>query len=176
MSPSTLRTRLGAGNLVQMTLRTATNADIPAIQEHVGTILGEFDLKLDFNKSDADLLDIEAAYTKNRGVFLLVLDAQGNIIGTVGLYQVTEDEAMLRKMYVSPEARGTGLGRKLLEEVLAFAKEAGYESIVLESMNTMHAAIALYQSAGFVEQHCPTVSPRCDKVFRLDLNSVAEKP
>ena len=152
-----------------MTLRLATNDDAQAIQEHVETILREFDLKLDFSKSDADLLDIEASYTDNRGVFLVVHNEAGGLIGTVGLYQISDREAMLRKMYVSPEARGLGLGKRLLDEVLAFAREQGYSSVVLESMHTMHAAIALYERAGFVEDGCPTVSPRCDRKFRLDL-------
>ncbi len=55
----------------------------------------------------------------------------------------------LKKLFLLPESRGLGLGRKLTEECLEFAKSQGYESCYLDTLKNMKSAIALYESLGF---------------------------
>lgn len=81
-----------------------------------------------------------------RGRLLLVGD-----VGIGCLQPIGEDIGEIKRMYVRPEARGSGLGRRLLDGLLAAAEEAGYSRIRLDSVRFMEAAHALYRSAGFVE-------------------------
>lgn len=57
----------------------------------------------------------------------------------------------MRWLLLHPEARGQGLGRKLVEESLHFCREAGYSSLFLWTVSTLPAAAELYRSVGFRE-------------------------
>ena len=61
----------------------------------------------------------------------------------------TSETCELVKMYLLPEARGIGLGSKLIETCLAFAREAGYRNVYLETMPELKMALKTYEKFGF---------------------------
>ncbi len=85
--------------------------------------------------------------------FLVVRDAEGRAVGCGALRIDADRTAELKRMCVEPGARGTGLGRRLLERLVAEARERQVKVIRLETGIRQPAAIALYRSAGFVD--CP---------------------
>lgn len=72
-------------------------------------------------------------------------------VGIVCMQRIASDTAEIKRMYVEPAHRGAGIGRSLLDELLAAAISAGYRRVWLDSPAFMTAAHALYRSAGFVD-------------------------
>jgi putative acetyltransferase len=150
-------------------LRPARQADGPAIRELVFNVLREYGLEPDENSTDADLIDVEAAYTQRGGFFGVVENEGGVISGTYGLYPLNEGVAEIRKMYLRPALRGRGLGSFLLDSLLKLAKEKAYIRVELETAGVLKEAIGLYTKKGFKPVQREEMSCRCDQVFALSL-------
>jgi putative acetyltransferase len=154
---------------VDLRIRDASNTDEAAIREVVYSVLAEYGLAPDPDGTDADLADLENSYWRSNGVFLVILSPESSIIGCGGLFRLGAAEAELRKMYLLPEARGRGLGRLLLNRLIADARRLGYQHLVLETASVLTEAIDLYRSAGFSPVSRDQLSSRCDQAWRLSL-------
>jgi putative acetyltransferase len=153
-----------------ITIRLASNQDREKVTRHVGAVLSEFGLSLDPSGTDADLLDIEKHYLAPGGLFEIIEDERGDLLGTVGLYRLDEKSCELRKMYFAPEVRGRGLGKYVLERAVEKAKSLGFEQMILETASVLKAANHLYVKYGFrplAREHLPS---RADLAYILDLN------
>lgn len=148
--------------------RKATNDDIPIIKTIIYSVLHEYGLKPDESTTDADLNDIEKNYQNG---YFGVVQYQNKIVGTLALYHISDKECEIRKMYLLPKVRGQGIGIKMLQFLLAKAKEKNYIIASLETATVLKKAIELYIGFGFKEMHRPNQSPRCDKHFSLFLNT-----
>ncbi|NBR07151.1 MAG: GNAT family N-acetyltransferase [Planctomycetes bacterium] len=152
------------------TFRLANNQDIPGIRQLIFKVLLEFGLQPDPSSTDADLNDIEAHYLKKGGVFYVIENAAGQILGTGGVALSSSKVCEIRKMYLASFARGQGLGKKMLNLLLADARKLGFQQATLETASVLKNAIALYQGAGFLPYQPDHLSSRCDQAYKLDLN------
>jgi putative acetyltransferase len=113
-------------------------------------------------------------YQKEKGVYF-VLEHNQKIVGGAGIAQLDNFDGNvceLQKMYFLPEARGKGLGSKLIDICLAKAKEFGFESCYLETLPYMKDAVKLYQKNGFKNLDKPmgnTCHYSCDVWMIKDL-------
>ncbi len=82
-----------------------------------------------------------------------IAERGGQAVGSVFLVKESTETARLRLLLVDPSARGTGLGSRLVDECTAFARHAGYRSIVLWTQSILHAAQSIYRKAGFQLTH-----------------------
>jgi DNA-binding MarR family transcriptional regulator/GNAT superfamily N-acetyltransferase len=83
-----------------------------------------------------------------------VAELGGERVGSVMITRAEDDGvAKLRLLLVEPRARGRGIGRRLMEEVLTFARAAGYRRLTLWTIKGLDAAQALYERAGFRKVH-----------------------
>jgi ribosomal protein S18 acetylase RimI-like enzyme len=80
---------------------------------------------------------------------LWIAERDGRIVGCVAIVAADPQTAQLRWFLVDPTARGTGLGKRLLHEAVAFARESGYTNVILWTVSALAAAAHLYRSAGF---------------------------
>ena len=132
--------------------------DLPDIKrlwlEYVTWANAELEARYGFVESASELVDHDLAtidrYLNPHGRLLLLCKAEA-AIGTVALRRLDADVAELKRMYVQPSHRGAGLGRALLSETLATAREIGLRRIRLDTPAFMTAAHRLYRANGFVD-------------------------
>jgi GNAT superfamily N-acetyltransferase len=81
---------------------------------------------------------------------LYVAEVDGVAVGVGGLKRMSDTVGEIKRMFVRPTARGLGVGRAIIQQLIGDAREMGCEAIYLESASFMHSAHALYRSVGFV--------------------------
>ena len=136
-------------------------------------IVNEFGFKLEFDTLDSDILAIEEIYNKSDGGCFWVAESidddnnpkQQKIVGTTAVRNLKQFESTceLKRMYVLNEFRRLGLGQKLLDIAIDFARSVGYSRMVLDSSKTLCAARALYLKKGFVD------IPKYNDNYRADV-------
>ena len=123
---------------------------------------------------DREVLNDPKGAILDRGGRIFVAERNGELVGCCALLAAHEGEYEVAKMAVSPECRGTGIGRRVLEFAIAAARESGATRLTLETNRKLAVAIGLYESVGF--QHVPAsrVPPspyaRCDVAMEMFLS------
>jgi putative acetyltransferase len=112
---------------------------------------GSLPFALDFQGFEDELETLPGAYAPPRGALLAARDWDNRLAGCVALRPMDDETCELKRLYVRPEQRGSGLGRRLVEAIVDAARERGYRRMRLDTTPGMEAAQALYEELGFRE-------------------------
>jgi len=105
-------------------------------------------IDLCFQNFEKELDEIPVQYNEPAGGLILIRHKHG-YMGCAGIRKLEDTIAELKRMYIQPRYRGSGLGRILLGRAVDLARELGYSKIRLDTLRTMDAAVNLYRKSGF---------------------------
>lgn len=97
-------------------------------------------------------------FNNTPGSYYYIATIDNNVVGGAGIFpteNLPNGTCELVKLYLHKDARGTGLGKQLLNRAMQWAKENGYTQVYLESMPELSKAVTIYENVGFKRIHQP---------------------
>jgi DNA-binding MarR family transcriptional regulator/GNAT superfamily N-acetyltransferase len=167
--------RLLTAGLVEIAIEEPTSA---AARFCIQSYFAELDARFDAGFDPGQSIPVDGAELTEPAGLLLVARLHHEPIGCGALRLHSHQPAEIKRMWVAASARGLGVGRRLLGELERQARQREVEVVRLETNRSLHEAISLYRSAGFVE-----VDPFNDESYahhwfekRLDVDNSSSAP
>jgi ribosomal protein S18 acetylase RimI-like enzyme len=123
---------------------------LSAARELFTEYASSLNFSLCFQNFDKELAELPGEYASPDGRLIIAMN-KTKITGCIALRKFSDNTCEMKRLYVRPEFRGKGIGKKLTETVLKEAKKIGYVYMRLDTVPSMKEAIALYRSMGFYE-------------------------
>jgi GNAT superfamily N-acetyltransferase len=127
-----------------------TDADVALAHTLFAEYADSLGVDLEFQDFRRELASLPGDYVRPGGVLLLAA-VDGRELGCVAVRALAPDVCEMKRLYLREGARGTGIGRRLANAAIAFAREAGYATMRLDTLPGMHSAQQLYRTLGFRE-------------------------
>lgn len=157
---------------MSFSIRPIQQEDNPLVANIIRTVMTEFGaVGSGFSIMDPEVDQMFEAYGSPRSIYF-VIEHNGSVLGGGGIAPLvggTAEIAELKKMYFLPSLRGLGLGRQLMELLIAHATELGFQRLYIETLCSMSAANRLYQASGFTPLEGPlgnTGHTGCDLFYQ----------
>jgi len=163
-----------------VTLRTLSANDIEAI-EHVRQFFRNYaawlGVDLSYQNFDQEMASLPGAYVAPQGR-LFFAEVDGRPAGCVGVRPLPDSDGVceMKRLYVTPEERGHGIGATLALAAIKAAKEIGYRKLMIDTLPNMRMAVKLYRELGFTEAPNYYQTPIEGTMFlALDLDNWSEE-
>jgi ribosomal protein S18 acetylase RimI-like enzyme len=154
--------------VIPYSIRPANDADLDAVRTLLREYAAELAVDLCFQDFETELQTLPGKYGQPQGA-LLIGERDGETLGMVALRSLDEGVCEMKRLYVRPSGRGTGLGRSLAEAIIAEARRLGYRTMRLDTLLQLAAATRLYESLGFLRIQPYYQNPNPAMFFELVL-------
>jgi len=153
-----------------MLIRPATaESDLDSARVLFREYQAELNVDLCFQSFEEELAGLPGKYAPPEGRLLLAFEGT-QPVGCVALRPHSETRCEMKRLYVRPAARGTGLGRELAIRIVDEARQIGYREVVLDTLDRLRPALKLYRSMGFRDVPAYYHNPLAGVVFlKVDL-------
>jgi len=131
-------------------VEVTTAPELTAAKELIEEYARSLSVDLAFQGFAEEIAQFPGSYAPPDGTLFLAYSGRAPA-GVVALRRHSATVCEMKRLYVRPEYRGSGIGRILSEKVIRAAAERGYEKMRLDTLPTMDAAIGLYHALGFRE-------------------------
>ena len=133
-------------------IRATTAEHISAVRELFLEYAASLDFNLCFQSFEQEVASLPGSYAQPNGALLLAIDASGQPLGCVAMRLLGDGVCEMKRLYVRPSARGTGLGLQLANAIITEGRTREYTTMRLDTVpGTMDKAIAMYRRLGFRE-------------------------
>ncbi len=135
-----------------MDIRPIESRDNEALAKVIRAALAEFGANKPGTVYFDPTTDALFELFRTPGSYYYVATLDEKVVGGCGIFpteNLPQGTCELVKLYVAKEARGTGLGKQLMEKSMSWAKENGYTQVYLESMPELKKAVSIYEKVGF---------------------------
>ena len=129
--------------------RAETAADMSAAAALFMAYAQSLPIDLAYQGFEAELASLPGKYAAPGGALFLARASTGEALGCVALRPLAHGCCEMKRLYVVPSARGTGLGKALVETIIREAERLAYAEMRLDTLASMRGALALYESFGF---------------------------
>jgi carbonic anhydrase len=167
-------------NSMPVTLHTLTASDTDAI-EHVRQFFRNYaawlGVDLSYQNFDQEMASLPGTYVAPQGR-LFYAEVAGRPAGCVGVRPLPDSDGVceMKRLYVTPEERGHGIGARLALAAIKAAKEIGYRKLMIDTLPNMRMAVKLYRELGFTEAPNYYQTPVEGTMFlALDLDNWSEE-
>lgn len=149
-----------------------TEPEIEAVRELFREYHEFLNADLCFQSFEEELNSLPGKYVQPDGKILIgLLDKK--IVGCVAVRRLEETVCEMKRLYVRPETRGTGLGRKLTEQIIEAARDLGYQTMRLDTLDRLSEAMNLYEKLGFRKTVAYYKNPLSGVIYwELDLKQI----
>ena len=135
-----------------MDLLSPSLEEMDAVRQIFQEYADSLNIDLEFQGFESELAELPGEYAAPRGQILLAR-VDGSIAGCCALRPLDDSDypnaAEMKRLFVRKAFRGFGLGRQLAEAMLDVARQSGYDHVLLDTLDDMEAARALYVDLGF---------------------------
>ncbi len=121
------------------------------------------------NDTGFDIDDIQLAYLSTPGSHFWVAEADGDIVGTIGIQQLDAGVGEIRRLRVRPDCRRRGIGSALLQRVLEFCRDQGLLKVTLDTFIEREPALKLFEKFNFRHDKTRETAGKQLLFFYLDL-------
>jgi ribosomal protein S18 acetylase RimI-like enzyme len=121
------------------------------------------------NDTGLDIDDIDMAYMRTPGNHFWVAEADGQVVGMIGVQHHDQDVGEIRRLRVRQDHRRKGIGRALVETAVKFCQERGYLKVTLDTFMEREPAIKLFEKFRFTHSRTRNLAGKDLMYFYLDL-------
>jgi ribosomal protein S18 acetylase RimI-like enzyme len=124
------------------------------------------DVDLSYQNFEAEMAAMPGKYAPPAGELLLARMSNGTPVGCIGLRPIEPCGCCeMKRLYVSPDGRGSGIGKRLVEAIVREAERIGYREMRLDTLPSMAEAVALYRKSGFEPMEPYYATPVIGTIF-----------